>query len=160
MQSEAEGRGIYSRPRAHFFFRTDRQRKVNDSFIIFFLLVFLPSLFRQRRGKKNQDRYQYCKKLVTRIRFGPLWCLKNDELAESRRIISQFGWRQTFHFVELNLRHPEYTCMGWSRWGRDWLFKSTTLQLLTAEGWWRSKKCFALKRLLLNDIFTKACKTL
>lgn len=112
-----------------FFFRTDRQRKVNDSFIIFFPLVFFLPLFRQWRGKKirkkNQDRYQYCKKLVTRIRFGPLWCLKNDELAESWRIISQFGWRQTLHFVELNLSHPEYTCMGWSRWGRDWLFKNT-----------------------------------
>lgn len=36
-----------------FFFRTDRQRKVNDSFIIFFLLVFFLPLFRQWRGKKK-----------------------------------------------------------------------------------------------------------
>ena len=132
MRSEAEGRGIYSRPRAHFF--TDRQRKVNDSFIIFFLLVFFLPLFRQWRGKKNQDRYQYCKKLVTRIRLGPLWCLKNDELANSWRIILQFGWRQTLHFVKLNSRHPEYTCMGWSRWGEIDCLKAQRCNYLQQRG--------------------------
>lgn len=115
--------------REHIFFPYGPTKKSLWLLYYFFLLVFFLPLFRQWRGKKirkqNQDRYQYCKKLVTRIRFGPLWCLRNDELAESWRIISQFGWRQTLHFVELNLRHPEYTCMGWSRWGRDWLFKNT-----------------------------------
>lgn len=111
--------------REHIFFPYKPTKKSKWLLYYFFSAGFLSPAFPPMARKKNQDRYQYCKKLVTRIRLGPLWCLRNDELAESWRIISQFGWRQTLHIVELNLRHPEYTCMGWSRWGRDWLFKNT-----------------------------------
>lgn len=108
----------FTQDREHIFFPYGPTKKSKWLLYYFFFSAgFLSPAFPPMARKKNQDRYQYCKKLVTRIRLGPLWCLKNDELAESWRIISQFGWRQTLHIVELNLRHPEYTCMGWSRWG-------------------------------------------
>lgn len=73
--------------------------------------------------------------------------------------------RHILHFVKFNWRQIPgiWGGVGGERmimvFETDWTY-TTTLPILTAEGWWRSKKCFALKRLLLNDIFTKAWSTL
>ena len=54
MQSEAEGRGIYSRPRAHFFsVRTDKEKYMTP--LLFFSAGFLSPAFPPMTRKKNQE---------------------------------------------------------------------------------------------------------